>query len=87
MFAHEKLQVYGKPLDFATKAAAWTSTWDKNNNSFLKDFSWENLSFSTRHCVGLSVRLGSPHDACERGLALGYLGSVLRVLDWLHPHR
>ena len=31
MFAHEKLQVYGKPLDFATKAAAWTSTWDKKH--------------------------------------------------------
>jgi len=31
MFAHEKLQVYGKALDFAAKAAAWTSTWDKRH--------------------------------------------------------
>ena len=30
MFDHEKLQVYGKALDFAAQAAAWTSTWDKN---------------------------------------------------------
>src|SRR5688572_21760830 len=29
MFDHEKLQVYGKAPDFAAKAAAWTSTWDK----------------------------------------------------------
>jgi hypothetical protein len=27
MSDHEKLQVYGKALDFAAKAAAWTSTW------------------------------------------------------------
>jgi hypothetical protein len=26
MFAHEKLQVYGKALDFAAQAADWTST-------------------------------------------------------------
>jgi len=31
MFDHEKLQVYGKALDFAAKAAAWTSTWDKKH--------------------------------------------------------
>ena len=31
MFAHEKLQVYGKALDFAAKTAAWTSTWDKKH--------------------------------------------------------
>jgi four helix bundle protein len=31
MFAHEKLQVYRKALDFAAKAAAWTSTWDKKH--------------------------------------------------------
>ena len=31
MFAHEKLQVYGKALDFAAKATAWTSTWDKKH--------------------------------------------------------
>src|SRR6059036_3526276 len=31
MFAHEKLQVYGKALDFAAKAAAWTSTWDRKH--------------------------------------------------------
>src|SRR5437660_8570410 len=31
MFDHEKLQVYGKALDFAAKAAAWTSTWDKRH--------------------------------------------------------
>jgi four helix bundle protein len=31
MFAHEKLQVYGKALDFAAKAVAWTSTWDKKH--------------------------------------------------------
>jgi len=30
MFDHEKLQVDDKALDFAAKAAAWTSTWDKN---------------------------------------------------------
>ena len=28
MFDHEKLQVYGKALDFGAKAAAWTNTWD-----------------------------------------------------------
>ena len=31
MFDHEKLQVYGKALDLAAKAAAWTSTWDKKH--------------------------------------------------------
>ena len=31
MFDHEKLQVYGKALDFAAKAAAWTSNWDKKH--------------------------------------------------------
>jgi four helix bundle protein len=31
MFAHEKLQVYGKALDFAGRAAAWCATWDKRN--------------------------------------------------------
>ena len=31
MFDHEKLQVYGKALDFAAQAAAWTSTWDKKH--------------------------------------------------------
>ena len=31
MFDHEKLQVYGKALDFAAKAGAWTSTWDKKH--------------------------------------------------------
>ena len=31
MFAHEKLQVYGKALDFAAKAAAWIGTWDKKH--------------------------------------------------------
>jgi hypothetical protein len=31
MFDHEKLQVYGKALDFSAKAAAWTSTWDKKH--------------------------------------------------------
>jgi four helix bundle protein len=31
MFDHEKLQVYGKALDFATKAGTWTSTWDKKH--------------------------------------------------------
>ena len=31
MFDHEKLHVYGKALDFAAKAAAWTSTWDKKH--------------------------------------------------------
>jgi hypothetical protein len=25
MFAHEKLQVYGKALDFVAKSAAWTT--------------------------------------------------------------
>ena len=31
MFDHEKLQVYGKALDFAAKAGTWTSTWDKKH--------------------------------------------------------
>lgn len=31
MFAHEKLQVYGKALNFVAKAATWTSTWDKRH--------------------------------------------------------
>ena len=31
MFDHEKLQVYVKALDFAAKAAAWTTTWDKKH--------------------------------------------------------
>ncbi len=31
MFAHEKLQIYGKSLDFAAKAAVWTSAWDKKH--------------------------------------------------------
>ena len=31
MFAHEKLQVDGKALDFAAQAATWTSTWDKKH--------------------------------------------------------
>ena len=31
MFAHEKLQVYGKALAFNTKAAVWTGTWDKKH--------------------------------------------------------
>ena len=32
MFAHEKLQVYGKALDFAAKAASWGITWDKKHS-------------------------------------------------------
>src|SRR5439155_881119 len=32
MFAHEKLQVYGKALAFNTKAAVWTGTWDKRHS-------------------------------------------------------
>jgi four helix bundle protein len=32
MFAHEKLQVYGKALDFAAKAAAWAVSWDKRHS-------------------------------------------------------
>ena len=31
MFAHEKLQVYRKSLDFATQAASWTSSWDRKH--------------------------------------------------------
>ncbi len=31
MFDHEKLQVYGKALDFASKAATWTGAWDKKH--------------------------------------------------------
>ena len=31
MFADEKLEVYGKGLDFAAKATAWTSGWDKKH--------------------------------------------------------
>jgi four helix bundle protein len=31
MFAHEKLQVYSKALDFAARAASLTSAWDKRH--------------------------------------------------------
>ena len=31
MFAHEKLQVYGKALDFASKVTTWAGTWDKRH--------------------------------------------------------
>jgi four helix bundle protein len=31
MFAHEKLQVYREALDFAAKAAVWTTAWDKRH--------------------------------------------------------
>lgn len=31
MFAHEQLQVYAKALDFAAKAASWSSIWDKKH--------------------------------------------------------
>jgi len=31
MFAHEKLLVYDKALDFAAQAASWTSTWDNKH--------------------------------------------------------
>ena len=31
MFDHEKLQVYGKSLDFAAKVGTWTNTWDKKH--------------------------------------------------------
>jgi len=31
MFAHEKLQVYCRTLDFAAAAAVWTSAWDKKH--------------------------------------------------------
>jgi hypothetical protein len=38
LFAHEKLQVYSKPPDFAAKAAAWTSTWDKKQQFLFESF-------------------------------------------------
>ena len=31
MFAHEKLTVYERAVDFAAKAAVWTTTWDKKH--------------------------------------------------------
>ena len=31
MFAHEKLEVYGKALDFAARAAVWVNSWDKRH--------------------------------------------------------
>ncbi len=31
MFAHEKLQVYRRALDFAAQAASWTNNWDKKH--------------------------------------------------------
>ena len=31
MLAHEKLQVYGKALNFFSRAAALTATWDKKH--------------------------------------------------------
>jgi four helix bundle protein len=31
MFAHEKLQAYGKALNFAAKVTTWTGTWDKKH--------------------------------------------------------
>ncbi len=35
MFSHEKLQVYAKALDFAAKAAGWTTAWD-NRHAFIE---------------------------------------------------
>jgi hypothetical protein len=40
MFDQEKLQVYGKALDFAAKAAAGTSTWDKNMPWWIISTKW-----------------------------------------------
>jgi four helix bundle protein len=31
IFSHEKLQVYGKALDFAVRVADWTNSWDKRH--------------------------------------------------------
>src|SRR5438270_6803815 len=31
MSAHEKLQVYGKALDFVAKTAVWTNSWDRRH--------------------------------------------------------
>ncbi len=31
MLSHEKLQVYGKALEFAARAAVWCTTWDKKH--------------------------------------------------------
>ena len=66
MFAHEKLQVYGKALDFAVKAAAWTITWDKKHALV------DHLSRATE-----SILLNLAEAARQRGTP-----ARLRIVDY-----
>jgi four helix bundle protein len=66
MFDHEKLQVYGKALDFAAKASAWTGTWD--NKHALVD----HLSRATE-----SILLNLAEAARQRGTP-----ARLRIVDY-----
>jgi hypothetical protein len=66
MFDHEKLQVYGKALDFAAKAAAWTSTWDKKHALV------DHLSKATE-----SILLNLAEAARQRGTP-----ARLRIVDY-----
>ena len=66
MFDHEKLQVYGKALDFAAKAAAWTSTWDKKHALV------DHLSRATE-----SILLNLAEAARQRGTP-----TRLRIVDY-----
>src|SRR3989442_11021534 len=66
MFDHEKLHVYGKALDFAAKAAAWTSTWDKKHALV------DHLSRATE-----SILLNLAEAARQRGTP-----ARLRIVDY-----
>ena len=66
MFDHEKLQVYGKALDSAAKAAAWTSTWDKKHALV------DHLSRATE-----SILLNLAEAARQRGTP-----ARLRIVDY-----
>ena len=66
MFAHEKLQVYGKALDFAAKAAGWISTWDKKHALV------DHLSRATE-----SILLNLAEAARQRGTP-----ARLRIVDY-----
>ena len=66
MFDHEKLQVYGKALNFAAKAAAWTGTWDKKHALV------DHLSRATE-----SILLNLAEAARQRGTP-----ARLRIVDY-----
>jgi hypothetical protein len=66
MFDHEKLRVYGKALDFAAKASAWTSTWDKKHGMV------DHLSRATE-----SILLNLAEAARQRGTP-----PRLRIVDY-----